>query len=206
MDYTFAIKELLCHYRSNPVLLEVHINVTMNLRHPMEMLWIPCRCHSFGIVAFPACIYLAWHMEMTIETLKLTGIQSLYIAITVFLRIRIRSKQTSYIKKFVWKDFLMTALNYVIRFVVPITQINRDQANMFYSTKVNGILGTKCTRSVVLMPILEILDFISTLERGYALGILLHIICPQGPQALPEAMPQGGVTSGDFSSVQADPV
>ncbi|XP_003374994.1 hypothetical protein Tsp_04178 [Trichinella spiralis] len=42
----------------------------------MDPLLMPLR---IGTVAFPACIYLARHMEMTIETVRLTGIQSLYI-------------------------------------------------------------------------------------------------------------------------------
>ncbi|KRX19209.1 hypothetical protein T07_366 [Trichinella nelsoni] len=85
MDYTFAIKELLCRYRSNPVLVEVHIN---------KVLCIHCRCHS---VLAPfwhsgvSCLYLcslAYGNEYgirlygygnAIETVKLTGIQSLCI-------------------------------------------------------------------------------------------------------------------------------
>ncbi|KRX19173.1 hypothetical protein T07_4024 [Trichinella nelsoni] len=68
MDYTFAIKELLCRYRSNPVLVEVHINIKCyGFTADATPYWLP-----FGIVAFPACIYVAWRMEMTIETVKLT--------------------------------------------------------------------------------------------------------------------------------------
>ncbi|KRY52698.1 hypothetical protein T03_12079 [Trichinella britovi] len=75
MDYTFAIKELLCRCRSNPVLVEF---LALNGSNVMDPLAIPLRISShWHSGAF--CLYLCGLAYGNDNRNVETGIQSLYI-------------------------------------------------------------------------------------------------------------------------------
>ncbi|KRX12695.1 hypothetical protein T07_11460 [Trichinella nelsoni] len=166
MNYTFAFKALLCRYRSNPVLVEIHINVTMN---------------------FFLSLYI-----LAIETLKLTGIQSLYI---------LKMWQFDYafrlhhgmddLRSPVVQALVQVGVTF--RFVLAIKTSQRSQCHVDYY-KMHLECGSHACCSVIFLRLClghfpKIFQFFKNLAsgvaRGYAPGYKKICIFPQAmPQAL----------------------